>query len=467
MADTTPPPDTAQARPNTWALLRPLILRLHFYAGVFVAPFILVAAVSGLLYVWTPQLEQALYTDQLHVEQQGEPITLQEQVLIAQEELPTGELNAVRPATTATDSTRVLFDLPELGESHRMAVFVDPYDGDVLGVMESYGTSGALPARTWIDLLHRTLHLGDVGRLYSELAASWLWAVAAGGAVMWIARNRRRRGLRRALVPQVTSSRGRARSLSVHGTIGLWALIGLFFLSATGLTWSQHAGTNITELRERLAWTTPSVSIEAIPQTPGVDLGIDRALDTARDHGLDGLVEVAVPQDSTSLYTVTQIDRSWPSSVEAVAIAPDTGEVTDTVRFEDYSLMAKLSRWGIDAHMGVLFGVPNQIVLTALALALITVVGLGYRMWWQRRPTRSSAWSLGRPYPRGSFRVLPWWLKGVVIAVVVGVGWALPLLGLSLVVFLLVDLAVGAYHRRRGSTGTPTGDAPASVESKV
>ncbi len=30
--------------------LRPLLVRLHFYAGVFVGPFILIAAVTGLLY---------------------------------------------------------------------------------------------------------------------------------------------------------------------------------------------------------------------------------------------------------------------------------------------------------------------------------------------------------------------------------------------------------------------------------
>jgi MFS family permease len=43
--------ERARRRPGVWAQLRPLILRLHFYAGVLVGPFILVAAVSGLLYV--------------------------------------------------------------------------------------------------------------------------------------------------------------------------------------------------------------------------------------------------------------------------------------------------------------------------------------------------------------------------------------------------------------------------------
>ena len=45
-----------------------------------------------------------------------------------------------------------------------------------------------------------------------------------------------------------------------------------------------------------------------------------------------------------------------------------TGEVIDILRFEDYPLMAKLTVWGIAAHMGLLFGLPNQLVLTALAV---------------------------------------------------------------------------------------------------
>ncbi|WP_373689302.1 PepSY domain-containing protein [Rothia santali] len=60
------------------------------------------------------------------------------------------------------------------------AVFVDPVTGEIRGDLAVYGTSGSLPLRTWID----GLHLGDTGRLYSELAASWLWVVALGGLVL-------------------------------------------------------------------------------------------------------------------------------------------------------------------------------------------------------------------------------------------------------------------------------------------
>ena len=49
----------------------------------------------------------------------------------------------------------------------------------------------------------------------------------------------------------------------------------------------------------------------------------------------------------------------------------------------------KLTRLGINAHMGRLFGLVNQLLLAALALGLLCVIFWGYRMWWQRRPART------------------------------------------------------------------------------
>ncbi|MFE9244124.1 PepSY-associated TM helix domain-containing protein [Nocardiopsis sp. NPDC006938] len=431
-----------------WTQLRPLLLRLHFYAGVLVAPFVLVAAVSGLLYVWTPQLEQALYADLLRVPAAEESLPLAEQVRIARAELPDARVHSVRPATTPEDSTWVLMDLARNGTGARTTVFVDPHAGEVLGVSESYGTSGALPVRTWTDLLHRELHLGGVGRLYSELAASWLGVVALGGLALWVARVRSGRTR-----PGRVGS-GRSRSVSAHALTGTWILVGLLFLSATGLTWSQYAGANVSDLRERMAWTTPAVSTQTVSESPGVDVGPDAVLASARSAGLDGRVTVDLPADHTSPYVVTQLERSWPTRADSVAVAQDTGEVVDVVRFEDHPLMAKLSRWGVDAHMGLLFGVPNQLVLTALCGGLLWVIVLGYRMWWRRGSRPGGVRGPGRPYPRGSFPALSWPLRAAVAVVCAALGAALPVLGVSLAAFLVVDALVALVRGRLGSGGS-------------
>jgi uncharacterized iron-regulated membrane protein len=198
---------------------RGLVLRLHFYAGLLVGPFLLVATVTGVLYVLTPQLESWLYSEQLHVPPTAQQIPLADQVRAAEATEPGGELDAVRPAPEPGATTRVLFD-DDLGESERRTVFVDPGTGEVKGSLVSYGTSGVLPLRMTIDQLHRNLLLGEPGRLYSELAASWLWVVALGGVARWRARRAAGRAAARDLVLPEPGATGRRRTLGRHGSLG-------------------------------------------------------------------------------------------------------------------------------------------------------------------------------------------------------------------------------------------------------
>ncbi|BFO19004.1 hypothetical protein SHKM778_53920 [Streptomyces sp. KM77-8] len=243
----TPAPAPAK---SVWAGLRPLVLRLHFYAGVLVAPFLLVAALTGLLYAASFQAEKIVYDHELTVPVGDRKLPVSAQVAAAREAHPEGTIAAVRPSAEADATTRVMLSgTPGVDPGHTLAVFVDPYTAEVRGELEQYGSSGALPLRTWIDEFHRDLHLGETGRLYSEFAASWLWVIAGGGLVLWFSR---RRALRK-----IRGTSGRRRTLALHGGVGVWAATGFIFLSATGLTWSTYAGANIGELRTSLGQETP------------------------------------------------------------------------------------------------------------------------------------------------------------------------------------------------------------------
>ncbi|WP_344855758.1 PepSY domain-containing protein [Amycolatopsis ultiminotia] len=416
-----------------WGAIRPLLLRLHFYAGVFVGPFLLIAALTGIAYVWTPQLEQAVYADELHVPAAAGALALDRQVAIARAEVPDGAVTGVRPGPTATDTTQVVFTRPGLAPSYYYTVFVDPHTGAVRGALETYGSGQALPLRGWIDTLHRSLHLGDFGRLYSELAASWLWVVTLAGVVLWLGR---RRSARRA--------QGRRRLLNRHGTVGLSVAAALLFLSATGLTWSLHAGANITDLRSSWNWTTPSVTAAA-PATAG-DVGWQTAREATARAGLADPVEIRPPSGAGESYVVQQVGRTWPEKQDAMTVDPGTGRVTGTLRFADYPLAAKLSRWGIDAHMGLLFGVANQIVLTVVGIAVVCLVCWGYRMWWLRRPARGGA-RFGRPPGRGAWRRVPGRVLAPVLVTGAVLAWFLPVFGVSLLAFLAVDVVLGLRRR--------------------
>ncbi|GAA4864861.1 PepSY-associated TM helix domain-containing protein [Actinomycetospora straminea] len=470
----------APARPGTWALLRPLVLRVHFWGGVLVGPFLLVAALTGFVYTLMPSLEPVVYRHELTVPASDARVPLADQVRVGMDAMPGTALRSVRPGPTPIDTTQVIANDPALPESSSRTAFVDPHTGDLRGVLETYGSGQAMPLRAWVDQLHRNLHLGDAGRLYTELAASWLWVLVLAGLALWVGLVRRRRRERASalLVPRVAGGR-RARLLSWHAVVGLWAALGLLFLSATGLTWSTYAGENVGALRAQLSWATPEPA-NALPgaTAAGHEVGahshhaepaptaapttapttaptadappgsFDLAARVAADAGLDGLIEISPGDGPGSATTVTQIDRTWPEEHDAIALDPATGQVTDVVRFADWPLAARLATYGIDAHMGYLFGVANQVVLGVLALGLACVVVWGWVLWFRRGPGRRP----GHVPADGVLRSLPRGLLAGVVAVTVVVGLLVPLLGASLLAFLLLETLL---DRRR--TGAPTG----------
>ena len=99
-----------------------LLRRLHFYVGLFVGPFIFFAALTGTLYVATPQLENALYRHALHTVTVGEPQPLAKQIAVAENAVGAElRLHAVRPGLIDGETTRVMFADPALGPSENRA----------------------------------------------------------------------------------------------------------------------------------------------------------------------------------------------------------------------------------------------------------------------------------------------------------------------------------------------------------
>ncbi|WP_306305795.1 PepSY domain-containing protein [Microbacterium sp. B19] len=240
------------------------------------------------------------------------------------------------------------------------------------------------------------------------------------------------------------------------------------FLSATGITWSTFAGANVADLRAAVGGGTPALSTSLVgeaatggdhahhggaastPTGAANPATFDAVLAIAQRINVNtAQVEIKPPAAPGKAWVVQEIQRSFPTEVDAVAIDGSTMRVTDRIDFADFPLLAKLSRWGIDTHMGSMFGWANQLVLLALALGIATLVGLGYAMWWRRRPTRGFAAAPAR----GVLRDAPWWGIVLVFAGAVGLGLLLPFVGYTLAAFVVLDSILGLVQRRRPQAG--------------
>lgn len=446
-----------QTKPSSNGFLL-LITRLHFYIGLFIGPFIFTAALTGTLYVLTPQIEQAIYKEALTTSNTGTEKPLAEQISAARQHLTKDlPLFAVRPAPEPGTTTRVMF-LDATTASGARALFIDPVTLDLKGNMAVYGTSGVLPFRMTLDFMHRQLLLGETGRIYSELAASWLWIAALCGIYLWLKGRKKNRPDIAAKSPYLTTRRR-------HGQLGWLLLLGLIFFSATGLTWSKWAGSNIGTLRHQLGWITPSVNLTLNKTTDNTnsdehtghrehtnqvikntysDSLFDQVLYTARQSGINAdKIEIKPPRKENTAWFVREIDRSWPTQVDSVAIDPDSMKVVSRADFANFPIIAKLIRWGIDAHMGVLFGLPNQLLLAVFGGALCVMIIWGYTMWWRRRP---QAGPTSKPLLE-AWSKLTLRQKVLTLGIAIVLGLSLPVMGISLLLFLLVDMIRWKYQK--------------------
>src|SRR6195952_968173 len=172
MSDSTPTPSLASARYR-------LLWRWHFYAGLFVMPFLIVLAITGTLYCFQPQIEPLLYHDRMTVDARAEP-RLSREVLLAK--ATAAEPRSAPPATVVVNndprrSAEFVFKL-ESGTSE--SVFIDPYSGAVLGRLS---VENRLMKQ--IRNVHRGLLLGKTGEIGMELAGCWTLVMIGTGIALW------------------------------------------------------------------------------------------------------------------------------------------------------------------------------------------------------------------------------------------------------------------------------------------
>ncbi|WP_235875294.1 PepSY-associated TM helix domain-containing protein [Saccharopolyspora aridisoli] len=271
MAETDRPPTSAKRRrpASPMTALRLLARRVHFLAGIVVAPFVLVLCVTGLIYVFSPQIHDNLYHRQLYANAPiSTPRPVSEQVQAALTAHPEGTVRDVITPPEPGRTTRVVLSVPDLtGPEEGRTVFVDPYTNFINGELTTVGHR--LPANMWLRELHSNLRLGEPGRVYAELAASWLPVITIGGLVVWLAQPRRRNrpSWRELLLP--VGARGVRepwwRLRAWHGPLGVWLALGVLALSVSGLAMSEHAGGRDDQRTDPASRGAPSVA--ALPAT--------------------------------------------------------------------------------------------------------------------------------------------------------------------------------------------------------
>ena len=131
------------------------VWRWHFYAGLFVIPFMLILAITGIIYLFKPQLDAAMYPNLMFVTPAATTLPYTEQVQAVESAYPDAAVTQITPSVVNNRSTEVLITT---ADERNLMVFVDPHTGQVLGDRNEDNNLQAIARK-----IHGELLIGKLG----------------------------------------------------------------------------------------------------------------------------------------------------------------------------------------------------------------------------------------------------------------------------------------------------------------
>jgi uncharacterized iron-regulated membrane protein len=417
------------------------IWRWHFYAGLFVLPFILILSLTGAIYLFKPQIDRWEERDfrGLSMEAAVSPNAQLEAALAA---YPGAQFHSYRLPEAGGDAAMIHL---ALADGHSMRdVYVSP-QGKVLGSVDPETRISAT-----ISDIHGSLLAGRLGDWLVELAACWTIVMVLTGLYLWWPQGR---GLAGVAWPRLGLG-GRAFWRDLHAATGFWVSGLVLLLLVTGLPWAGVWGDAFRMVRAELGWLQGAQDWKSgsgmhgehdhdamlKQQAAGVPMiSLSQIVQKAQVENMPFPVKVLPPgapqrfePSAGMVWTVKSEAQNRPLN-RSVTFDMATGRELKRTGFADKHVIDRWVNYGIAWHEGQLFGWVNQLIGVLTALGLITLSVSGFVMWRRRKP----AGALGAPpMPRE-----PKKLKGVAVIILL-LAVLLPLLAASLVLLWLFDRIV-------------------------
>ena len=467
------------------------VWRWHFYAGMFVAPFLIILACTGLGMIL---MSNTLGRD-------NDRVTVPTPESMVQAPVSTQAKNALN---TLPDSTLVKYIAPResdtvalfqvVSEGHDNMVSVNPYTADVV---DSIPTNSSL--YNTFDNIHSDLLLGKVGDYIQETTASLTILMILTGWYLWW---KKRKSVKAMLVPDDNTTLKKKRSFfrTIHATLGSWISIVLLFFCISGMAWAgiwgerivqawsqfpagkwgvapiplsidpnkHHIGMDMTNAAPHVHGATPAIApthgdvlntgstkdvpwvLELTPMpvsgttmgkdgiAPNIPIMIDTVDRYVREIGFKGRYQMNLPQGAAGVWTISQDSMSYdmksPTADRTVHIDRYSGKVLADIRFDDYNPFGKFMAAGAAIHMGTL-GLWSVLANVLFCLSVIAISVSGYVMWWQRRPRHSSE-TVGLNPPQSGLGFSIWWPFAIPLLIVAII---FPTAIIAIVVIGLID----------------------------
>lgn len=362
--------------------IKAALLQLHSIAGLVLALLLCLIALTGAIMSFEDEIVDRLNAGIMHVTPRTTSALLPDELVLRLRAVPdAGKVAAITLSSDPSAAVHVRFARDEQG-GRPSSLYVDPYDGSVLGVPrgeEFFAMVRRLhrwllipaDAKGWGRQITGVAALGLIVMLVSGLVLRW--PRRASSAKMWLKPNL---GL---------SGRGLHRSL--HAVIGTWVLPIYLLMAMTGLWYS------FDWYKDGVVWLLSRPEVSATKMQPKAQraaggretvqpIGFDRAWSTLLHeeggHFARALLTLPAGPGTAIRVRLWQKDSTLESVRDEFRIDAVTGQLISAERYADKTLGEKAIASVLDIHRGAVLGWPGKLafMMAAALMPLFAITGV-------------------------------------------------------------------------------------------
>ncbi len=406
---------------------RPVWVVLHRYAGLFMAGFLFVAALTGSILAFDNEINEWLNPPP-QVVAAGRvslsPLALRERALAI---APQAHIHSASLHVKPDVAYLVTLQPPEeptTGEPVELPfnrLWLDPYSGAEIAhdsQPDSYWPLTRQNLIPFIVALHYKLALpGEIGVwLFGIAALLWTLDCVLGVYLTFPVRVRRREGgegiasspqhswwvrWKPAWLVQWPVRSAYRINIDLHRAGGLWPWVLLLVLAWSSVGFNLYESVYLPVMRSLFAMADPFTDTPGLPRPqpePGLNwaeayqLAQQQMAEQAQVRGFTVLGEETLQYDPEKgvFYYIVRSDRevSSESGGTLLVLHANSGTMIDLSLPSGQNLGMTLHSWLFALHMATLWGMPYKIVLavTGVVIAVLSVTGV--YLWWKKRQSR-------------------------------------------------------------------------------